>query len=91
MGWSPSEFYNSTLADIADGVEGWAALRREDWEWERYNVRQMIYYVSQNLDRKVVKDQEDLWKLPMDDDLKRARHKAMPRAVIIKPDGTELK
>ena len=91
MGWTPAEFYNSTLADIRAAVDGWMEAEQEKWQWQRYNVRELIYWTSQFIPRERVKEPEQLFKLPMDDEIKRTRHKHMPRAEIIKPDGTKLR
>lgn len=91
MGWKPADFYNSTVADIRCAVDGWTKQQQEDWQWTRYNVREIVFYTSQLIDRTKVKEPEQLFSLPMDTEIKRARHKRMPRAEIIRKDGTKLK
>lgn len=88
MGWRPADFYNSTLAEISDAVEGWSRQRQEDWMWTRYNTREMVFYFIKPYLPKgsPVRRPEDLYGLELDDTITRARHKRMPRATIIKPE-----
>jgi hypothetical protein len=87
MGWTPADFYGSTLAEISDAVEGWDRQRYEDWMWNRYNTREMVFYmIKPHLKQgNHLHQPEDLYQIELDDILKRARHKRMPRTEIIKP------
>jgi hypothetical protein len=88
MGWTPADFYGSTLAEISDAAEGWSRQRYEDWMWNRYNTREMVFYVIKPYLPKgsPLRQPEDLYRLELDDTLTRARHKRMPKTDIIKPE-----
>lgn len=93
LGWRPEDFYNSTLVEIYDALTGWRELQDEQWQWQRYNTRELCFYImAPHLKPgSGIRKPEDVFRLPMDEEIRKHRHKTMPRIEIKKANGKVLK
>jgi hypothetical protein len=84
LGWKPSDFYQATLAELFDALNGKHEYERSRDEITDYYVRRMCFYSiapHRGKDSKIKRDR-DLWLHPFDKDIEANRLKNIPKAEI---------
>lgn len=89
--WKPLEFYDATLAELGDAMDGFSEHEREADNVQSWYVRKICFYlVAPHRDKNsTLKTEADMWPHPWDEELKRKRLAEMPKAELIKNDEME--
>jgi len=84
--WRPQDFYDATLGELADAMNGYAehAAYRDDVT--DFYIRKLCFYLiaphQDNKSAKAAKKESDLWRHRFDKDIEQHRIKNTPKAEI---------